>query len=211
MASVVPSPSTPTPFPSARPPPPPNGWGGAFENDRGRRTRLLVVVAVVTIFLTATVLLVLFEVPWVGTGPNGFAPDGGPSRVPAGSVGCRDLTANVRYSVSFITLYTGIPFSNLFFAVSNGSSVGTSVSSNVPLGPGANVSVLNSTMSVLGVWNFSSGHWSSPPSGDLPYNIPVSIVLDTGLDSNATFAGSYFYVEHSVPSQGSVGFPIGWW
>ena len=144
------------------------------------------------------------------TSPNEFAPNSF-SRVPAGSVGCRALPQNVCYSVSIATTLNNLEASNLFFAVSNTSRIQVPVPSNVPLGPGASISMLNSTSAIVGVWNYSADHWSHAPSGVLPVNVPVSIVLDTGLDSNATLAGSSFYVEFSSDSGGGVGFPIGWW
>jgi hypothetical protein len=184
--------------------------GGAHPLIPPARSRGLGLLPVLVIVVAVAVVAVAITVygPWANqppTGPNAFAPDSGPVRVLPGSMGCRPMPGDLCYSVSIITLFHTLAVSNLFFALVNASNYSFPESSNVPLGPGASVSVLSSS-SVLGMWNFSAGTWNNVSNAVLPFNVGVPIVLDTGLASNATLTGTCFFVQHSSPYGGSVGF-----
>jgi hypothetical protein len=114
---------------------------------------------------------------------------------------------NVCYLAEVDSAFSGLPASNLFFAVSNSSTITYPTSSTVELGVGASVSLMNGS-SVAGVWSYTRDAWSIAPSGDLPTTEPIVVVLDTGLTTNSTFVGSGFYVEHSLPYGGLVEFPL---
>lgn len=161
----------------------------------------------VAILLAAVVLLFAYH-PWNtgGSAPSAFGP-ATIQRTSPGSIGCRSTPAEVCYISTFDSSISNLPASNLFFAVSNHYPVSYPVSSSVPLGIGASVALLNSTH-VAGVWNFTLGSWTLMPQGNLPTTSAIAVVLDTGLSSNSTLIGSYFYVEHSMPYGGAIGSPL---
>jgi hypothetical protein len=173
--------------------------------------RILTVTAIIAtaaLFALVGTLVLLGDNPWApgGPGPSSFAPSS-IARTAPGSVGCRVTPGNICYVAEIDSSFSNLPASNLFFAVSNASELSYPVSSTVALGAGATVSWVNAT-TVEGVWSFRLEAWSVVPSGVLPTTSPIDVVLDTGLASNATFVGSYFFVEHSRPYGGWVGFPL---
>lgn len=166
---------------------------------------LLASLALVVSFLT----LPFFFNNCFHTCPSDFAPSGIRDAAP-GSPGCSAVAGRVCYLAEVDSSIPNLPVSDLRFAVTDKGPYSTLPPNTAILGPGASVSVLNSTSGVIGVWNLSAGAWSQGPSGDLPTTTPVVVVLDTGLRSNATLAGDYFWVEHYNPYPGSVGFPLGY-
>ena len=177
----------------------------------GRRFKTWMLVPTLVALMIGMFALITIG-PWLeprgerGTGPSDFA---GISitRTPPGSAGCRAVSGDLCYVVEVASAFPDLPFADLFFAVSNASSFAFPEQNSVPLGPGAGVSVLSSA-SVIGAWNLSSNMWSGVPPGFLPTSTAVPLVLDTGLTSNATFASSWFLVEHHDPYGGSVGFSL---
>lgn len=141
------------------------------------------------------------------TGPSAFAPAGW-TGVNPGSVGCKSVAGEVCYSFSIETSFQNLPISNLFFAVSNASQFSYPESNTVSLGQGACVTALNGT-AADGVWNMSTGRWSVLPSGMVPIDMTFRFVLDTGLTTNSSLAGTSFWIEHSQPYGGSVGYSLG--
>jgi hypothetical protein len=117
------------------------------------------------------------------------------------------MPGNICYVAEVDSALPRLPSSNLFFAVSNTWPDSYPMHSSIELGVGASVSLLNGA-NVAGVWNYTVGAWSIVPSGVLSTSAPIVLVLDTGLVSNSTFVGSYFYIELSSPYGGSVGFPL---
>lgn len=105
------------------------------------------VVAIVVAGVSGSLFV---EPTLLGTGPNEFSPDSGPVYVAPGSPGCRPLSQDFWYEVSVVTLYRGVAFSDLAFAIVNSTELTPHAVSNGPLGPGAQVSVLGST-GVFGV------------------------------------------------------------
>lgn len=169
---------------------------------------LWVGVSVVAAVVAVAAALALFG-PWASTGggsPSMFAPVSITHATP-GSLGCRNVSGEICYLAEVASAFSNLAASNLFFAVSDAPGASFPESNTVTLGTSAAVSILYSA-SVDGIWNFTIGGWSSVPTGMLPTTGPIEAVLDTGLPSNATFLGSTFYIEHSSPYGGSVGFPL---
>ena len=173
------------------------------------RHRKAVAGAIVAVIAISTVVAVLVwqSLESTGPGPSAFGP-GAISSASPGSVGCRAIAGDLCFAVTVQTSLSGVPASNLFFAVSNQSPISYPVENSIPLGPGASVSLLNGSV-IAGVWNFTLGTWSTVPVGLLPTTIPFEVVLDTGLTSSSTLTGSYFYVQHSDPYGGATGVPLG--
>ncbi len=165
------------------------------------------------VYLAVVIVAVglLFAVhPWDtgGSVPSDFGA-AAYQRTSPGSIGCRSTPAEICYAVAVDSSFSNLPASNLVFAVSNHFPTSYPIPSTVPLGPGASVSLLSSTQ-VVGVWNCTFGTWTQVPQNFLPTTSAFVIVLDTGLGSNTTLNGSYFYVEHSLPYGGATGIPL-WW
>jgi len=174
-----------------------------------RRLRVaLIAVLAAAVVLAGAILAVAFH-PWTangGTGPSAFAPVS-ITRTTPGSPGCRAVAGDICYLSEVSSAFSNLAASNLFFAVSNVFPTSYPQQSSISLEVGASVSLLNGS-SVAGVWNYTIGAWSQAPTGVLPTTAPIQVVLDTGLASDSTFVGAYFYIEHSSPYGGSVGFPL---
>jgi hypothetical protein len=187
-----------------------NGKSGASPSEPTPRTRkwtwiALAVVGVVAI-LIAGGLAYDYASSNVPGGPSSFAP-GAFAMVKPGSVGCRSLTSEACYSFSVESSFVNLPISDLWFAVANNSASAYPVASTTPLGAGAQVTMLNATGSD-GVWNMSTGKWSVTPVGMVSTTVPFSVVLDTGFQTNSTLVNAWFWVEHSQPYGGGVGFSL---
>jgi len=53
-----------------------------------------------------------------------------------------------------------------------------------------------------------SSTWLSGAAWPVASASNASVVLDTGLQSNATLSNAYFYIILTGPNQGSIGFPL---
>jgi hypothetical protein len=172
---------------------------------RNQRAWMLTIGAtILSILLVALAIFFLAPVPHAE--PSAFAPIE-ISLVDGGSAGCRATPGNICYLAEVQSSLTGVPVSNLFFAVNGSGAITYPMTRSVPLGSGATVSILNGS-TIAGAWNYTTGSWSTAPAGYLSTVAPIVVVLDTGLTSNSTFAGSSFYIEHSMPYGGLVGFPL---
>lgn len=143
-------------------------------------------------------------------GPSNFWPVG-IERAGAGSTGCLFRAGEACYAVTFGSAFQGLTLDDLHFVVANGSLGSTTsgpIAPPLPLGAGARVTVLSSASSIAGVWNVSGNRWISGADWPIPTTQLVTVVLDTGLDSNATLADAEFAIVHTSPYEGSVGFPL---
>ena len=165
---------------------------------------IAVVVLLVPIFSGTLAWIAVTQTPH--TGPSDFAGDSAGPGAP-GSPGCRNVTGEFCLRAEISSSFPNLPASNLFFAVSNETWASYPEPNNYSLGPNATVSLLNST-GVVGVWNLSRSVWMSSPPGSLPISTPIQVVLDTGLRTDPGYHGAYFYVEHSQPYGGAVGFAL---
>jgi hypothetical protein len=187
----------------------PESEGGNVAGRSGpwRRSRAFPAAAIASTFVVAVVVLAIFN-PWANrrtSGPSNFAPVDGPVKTAPGTIGCRSTPLEVCYSVVVSCLFRNFTASNLYFAVTNETVYSYPEPNNVPLGPDASVSVLQSG-SIAAVWNWSTGAWSNGSGWLFPYDSNVTIVLDTGLVSDSTMLGMSFWVEYAQPYGGSVGF-----
>jgi hypothetical protein len=177
------------------------------DHRRQKRAWRFIASAIVVVVVATIVVGIHYISPTVGPRYSSFAPVS-ITRTAPGSAGCASAQSTICYEAEVDSSFPGLAYSNLFFAVSNDTSlISYPVPSNVPLGAGASVSILNGT-TVVGVWNYSLGTWAQVPGGYLPTTAPVVVVLDTELGTNTTLVGAYFYVEHSSPTGGCVGFPL---
>lgn len=182
---------------------------GEFDPPKARRMTWLVVP--ICIVIAIGLLLGFVFVPLgghPGPGPSGFSPASGPIRVAPGSIGCQSLSRDVCYAAAVMTLYSGVSLSHLQFRVANETTPLNSNATPLPLGHSAQVAVLSSSVSIAGVWNVSTGSWTNGSGWVLPTNLSIVIILDTGLLSNSTLAGTWFWAELTGPAQASVGFPL---
>jgi hypothetical protein len=177
------------------------------NSTHSRRRYLALAVVVALVAGSGVVVLVvnptLFHPQPVG--PSSFAPVSGPSQVVAGSAGCHPIASDLCYGVVVTTLFRTLSVSSLTFAASKSSVLQYPMPNNVPLGPDAGVSILNGSK-VVAFWNWSALSWSSGSGYVLPYDSDVTMVLDTGLQSNSTLSGNWFSVEHMGPSPAALGF-----
>jgi hypothetical protein len=170
---------------------------GALSGRRYQRARSLIVVVVVLVVTSLVVTsVILLKGGGSPAGPSSFAPGSEISRASPGSTGCRQIPMNVCYSWSLTSQYGGKTYSDLTFNV---QSLSTSYSQapSVPLGPGANVSILNSTGGLVAVWNISSDTWVSGATLPLPVSSLVALVLDTGLNSTQPLSNTEWWVSLS--------------
>ncbi|HZY92185.1 MAG TPA: hypothetical protein VFG07_05370 [Thermoplasmata archaeon] len=168
-----------------------------------RRRRLLLGLYFALLVGLIVWLLWVFEVgPYVQNGflpgASGFVLTGPVSRVPPGAIGCRAISGNLCYSAWFITAYRGRSVGDLRWNVGNASDP---QAPPLPLGPGAEISVLNPTGGVLATWNVSAEAWSAGATAILPQNVQVPVVLDTGLLSNSTLSNAMLW--GALEGQGS--------
>jgi hypothetical protein len=117
------------------------------------------------------------------------------------------LTGELCFFVNVSSSLQNFSAAKLFFAVSNAYLTSYPVANNISLDSHGRASLLNAS-TVWGVWNFSIGGWGVSPLGNLPTASAFEIVFDSGLQSNASLVGSYFYVEHPSPDAGSLGIPL---
>jgi hypothetical protein len=176
---------------------------------RNRRLKIALVSVVValSVFLVASLVLVSL-LSSLGTSPNSFWFAKGPDRVGPGTIGCRMNPDEVCYSFAFGMVYKGVTLSRSSFQVVNRSYALSGRGSEgpiIPLGPIASVSVLSSTSTIAGSWNYSSSVWSNGSGWVVPTNVNVTVILDTGLLTNATLANTGFEIVLSSPNGGAVG------
>lgn len=175
------------------------------------RGRTLLILGAVGIAALLVVGLFAFLVLSPATGgPRGpsLGP-GGLERTAPDTVGCLATALEVCYTLTVGCTIANLPASNLFFATSSASAFSYPIPNNARLGPGATVTVLNGTSS-NGVWNVTNNRWTILPGGDVPVSTPLILVLDTGVVTNTTLQGEWFFVEHSAPSGGYLGFALGY-
>jgi len=143
------------------------------------------------------------------TCPSGFAPAGIERQSP-GSTGCRLEPTEVCDKALFESRLDGLTLAHIRFEVTNWSSSTVSGPSAppIPLGPTADVSVLDSTGGIAGVWNVSDSLWVSGSGWAVPTDQDVPVVLDTGLTSNATLTNAEFSIILTDPFQGGLGFGL---
>lgn len=174
----------------------------------GRRALMIfLAVAVVLILVTGSLAYLVLNQPTFPPRPS-LGP-AGLSRATSGSLGCRSSPDEVCYAVEFGCTYSQLPIWNLFFAASNATGFSYPIANTAYLGPGARVTVLNGS-SANGEWNISSGRWTVQPVGFVPTNSLLVVVLDTGVLSNSSLIGTWFFVEHSLPTGGAIGLALGY-
>ena len=106
-----------------------------------------------------------------------FGPVG---QVPPGSIGCAATAQEVCYSGTLLSSINGLQVSDLSFKVlANGSGGSVLSGPPVPLGPGAQVTLLSDPTTIVGVWNWTSSTWIFGGDNPVPYN--TTAILDTGL------------------------------
>jgi hypothetical protein len=168
---------------------------------------VLAIVIAVSIGLAALPTFLLW---WGQTGPQAdpLATAQLSEQVAPGTVGCRSTPGNICYSFAIVTLCRGVTLSHLSFQVANGSYPISNLGSEgppIPLGAGAQVSVLSSSSTVVGTWNYSSKAWSTGSNWALPVNVDVTMIMDTGLFSNSTLVNGAIEVVLSGPQDLAVG------
>ncbi len=191
--------------------PDPDPWPPSRPARRRRDIALVLVIAVsaVTILVLAAGLLL----PWLASihpGPSDFAP-AGIERVSPGSIGCRSTSGSVCYAAVFESSLQGLTLAHLRFVVANasaGENTNGPLAPSLPLGVNAVVTALASPTSIAGVWNVSEGQWTSGGDWPVPVGPNVTVILDTGLASNATLSDAELGIVLTSPYQGSLGFPL---
>jgi hypothetical protein len=179
------------------------------KNLVSKRSILILGAFGVAVLLVVSLFAYLaFSGPTVGPRGPSLGPGGLERRAP-GAVGCSAASSEVCYTLTIGCTIAQLPISNLFFAASNASAFSYPISNSAYLGPGAKVTVLNGTVP-NGVWNVSTNSWTILPVGDVPVPTPLILVLDTGVFSNTSLLGEWFFVEHSAPSRGYLGFALGY-
>lgn len=166
---------------------------------------IVVILAVLASALALGVWFGQFSPP----SPPGLGVSSGTSAAIPGAPGCRSAPGDLCFRVGVVTTYHGVAYSALHFAITQPVNSTRPLWGSVPLPAGATVSVLVGTR-VVGIWNFSSHAWSLAPSGVLPYDQNVPVILDTGLVSNSTLRSAYLDVDLSGPEDGGIGFPLGY-
>jgi len=142
------------------------------------------------------------------TCPSDLAPVG-IQRVAPGSTGCKDPFTAVCYRAEFAPSIQDLTLSGLRFNVASPSNQTIDPSApGIPLGPNATVSAIGPDGQVVGVWSMHSSTWLSGAAWPVASASNASVVLDTGLQSNATLSNAYFYIILTGPNQGSIGFPL---
>ncbi len=153
------------------------------------------------------VLVLVAPADLTASHPSAFAPASGPQRVGPGTIGCRTTSNETCYAVAVTISLGSVHVSDFFFAVEHSSRYSYPERSNVPLGTGATVTLVSPGTDGAS-WNWTQGAWTQGGSASPPDPHEVSFVLDTGLTSNATLAGAWFWVELGSPYDGSVGFAL---
>jgi hypothetical protein len=188
------------------------GRGGATP----RRVIVAIVVVVilaVAAFSAAAILLFggfadYLECPH--TCPSSFAPEG-IERVSPNSPGCQSPLSEVCFEAQFTSALDGLTLSHLRFVVANESNVTVNgpVAPPLPLGRMATVSALSSSDQVVGVWSVNASIWENGSQWSVPANNSnVSVILDTGLDSNVSLSNAGFFIILTAPYEGAMGFPL---
>jgi len=192
------------------PPVPSSSHPGVRSRNQIRKHPLWILGAVGVALLLAAGLYsyLVLSSPTVGPRVPSLGP-GGLERTAPGNVGCIANSSEVCYTLTIGCTIAQLPISNLFFAASNATGFSYPISSSAYLGPGAKVTVLNGS-APNGVWNVSTNRWTDLPVGDVPVPFALILVLDTGVFSNTSLMGEWFFVEHSAPSGGYLGFALGY-
>jgi hypothetical protein len=176
------------------------------EAPPSRTTTVVVVIVVVAAVLVGSWAYLARPKPSVTPGPTTLLPEGAGQATP-GSPGCRSIPGNVCVHEQFAPLVRGINDSSLSFAVANPEVPAYPVRSDVELGPGASIALFTGAPSApgvwnaTGVWNYTLGAWSLAPTGNLSSTSQFTVVLDTGLTSDATLQNATFWVELGPPNQ----------
>lgn len=180
---------------------------------RGRSTRNAILVLVVVSVAVASFVILDFKglsefLACPHTCPSDFAPVG-IERAVVGSPGCSEPPATVCYRAEILTTIGGLTLSGLRFNVANPANQTVDPNApEIPLGPSASVSALDSAGRIVGVWSVHSGMWQSGSSTAVSTSSDTVVILDTGLQSNATLTNAYFYVILTAPNHGAVGLPL---
>lgn len=77
----------------------------------------------------------------------------------------------------------------------------------VPLGPGAEVTALNSSNATVGTLNWSIQSWTEGGGWTVPFNANTAYVLDSDLQ-NVSFSGDFWFFSFSSPGEGGGGVPL---
>lgn len=117
------------------------------------------------------------------------------SQVPAGSTGCQNLSGEDCYSVQLMSTVADVPLSEFKFEVLSESNA------TVPLGTSALVTVLDSSGSIVGAWNWTVSEWAVGGGWTVPVDENLSLVLDTGVE-NGQFATDWFWIFVASDSVG---------
>ena len=182
---------------------------GAHPGRARRETAWRLVLGVagiaVAVFLAGLAVFLLST----HTRPSDFAP-AGIERASPGTLGCRSTAGEVCYEALFQSGLSGLTLSHLQFEVTNVSPATTTgpLAPPIPLGPGAQVAVLDSSTSIAGVWNVSNGQWQNGSTWLVPTGPYVPVILDTGLVSNSTLSEAEFAIVLTSPFEGALGFPL---
>lgn len=142
------------------------------------------------------------------TCPSDFAPVN-IERAATGTSGCQEPPGTVCYKAEFDSAIQGLSLSGLRFNVAfpRNDTIDPNAP-GVPLGPSAAVSALGENGEVVGVWSMHSLTWQSGSNWPVPTTSNTTVVLDTGLRSNASLSDAYFFVILNGPSSDSLGFPL---
>lgn len=164
-------------------------------------------VAVVAVVLVALTILTLELAVASEVGPSPIPPevwvdDQGP--VTPGAMGCRTTPGEVCFGFNVGVTRSGVALSGVGFEFAfdlyfTGGNPGAPV---MPLGPGAAVTVVDSSGTAVGAWNWSSRSWVYGSNWHLPAGGSDVFVLDTGITEFSAVARGWFTVIVSAPNIG---------
>lgn len=180
---------------------------------RGQSSRKAILVVLVVAVGVASFVILDFQglseyLACPHTCPSDFAPVG-IERTAVGSPGCAEPTTTVCYRAEFASTIGGLTLSGLRFNVANPANQKVDPNApEIPLGPSASVSALDSAGRVVGVWSLHSTMWQSGSSSPVSTSSDTVVILDTGLQSNATLSNAYFYVILTTPNHGAIALPL---
>jgi hypothetical protein len=184
---------------------PTDGGRGRLPRRTPRRVALVFVAIAAVVLVVFGVILVSYYADRKQAGPSDFAPASW-ATAPPGSAGCQSQTREICFTAEVSSSFQNLSIASLSFIV-NATPIPYNASMTGVLGNGSTVTILTAG-GANGVWNMTTGNWTTPPSGLVPTSSYLVVVLDTDLQSNATLQDQYFLVQLPSSIWGAVGFPL---